>query len=353
MKKTFWSRIGAIAVALILTLSFAACGSKEATPAGDDSAATQDPITWSYASNDAPGALRYDIVETKFAEILNEKTNGVITLEIYPSGSLSKPGSVLDDIRNGTIDAGQDSYSRYAGQFPYFELFIMPGFYFEDYDAFTDTIAEYVKEFPDAGTEIYKPIIISDSGEFGLASKTPITALADVKGKSIRNTPSFIPVFDKLGASSVDVSSGELYEALRLNTIDAVNTNVSAVATFKLFEVCDSFTIIPIERADFSLFLSQKSYDALTPELQKGVDEAIAEARGLTQNYVELAFADAEKVAKEGNPNFVFSTLGDAPTKEMSEIAMPLIEAKAKDMDSKGLKGTDAMNWILEHQSKK
>ncbi|MDR2133364.1 MAG: TRAP transporter substrate-binding protein DctP, partial [Clostridiales Family XIII bacterium] len=251
MKQTMLHRAVLVSLLVTLALFLAACGGSnsnsesesEQTAAGD--AATEEentpsvePITITYASNDAPGTLRYDMLEQKFADLMAEKTGGAITVELYPSGSLSKPGQLLDGIKNGTVASGQDSYTRYAGQYPYFDLLTAPGWKFNTFEEFTAAANDFIAEFPDAGTDLYKVIVLCDAGQFGLVSTDPIRTVADIKGKAIRNTAQFIPLFDKLGASSVDVSSGEMYEALRLNTIDAVNTNNHAIPTFHLDEVC-------------------------------------------------------------------------------------------------------------------
>jgi TRAP-type C4-dicarboxylate transport system substrate-binding protein len=367
MKKNLIRRVAPAALLLALALFLAACGggssnsesgsgSESDTAVAEDATVEEaapaiDPITITYASNDAPGALRYDLLEQKFADLMAEKTNGLITVEIYPSGSLSKPGQLLDGIKNGTVDTGMDSYTRYAGQYPYFDLLTAPGWKFNTFEEFTDVANDFVREFPDAGTDIYKVVVMCDAGQFGLVSTKPIRTTADIKGNAVRNTAQFIPLFDKLGASSVDVSSGEMYEALRLNTIDAVNTNNHAIPTFHLDEVCASFTALPIEHTDFAIFMSQKLYDSLDPTLQAQVDEVCAEMRQVALDYVYAATKDAIDMTMASNPDFEFLELSDADIDALAETARSILEAKAAELDGKGLRGTEAYDWINARQS--
>jgi TRAP-type C4-dicarboxylate transport system substrate-binding protein len=365
MKKNLICRVGPAALLLALVLFLAACGggsSNSASESESESATTEetateeaapaiDPITITYASNDAPGSLRYDLLEQKFADLMAEKTNGLITVEIYPSGSLSKPGQLLDGIKNGTVDTGQDSYTRYAGQYPYFDLLTAPGWKFSTFEEFNAAANAFIREFPDAGTELYKVVVMCDAGQFGLVSTKAIRTTADIKGKAVRNTAQFIPLFDKLGASSVDVSSGEMYEALRLNTIDAVNTNNHAIPTFHLDEVCVSFTALPIEHTDFAIFMSQKLYDSLDPTLQAQVDEVCKEMEQVALDYVYAATQDAIDTTMASNPDFEFLELSDEDINALAETAQSILEAKAAELDGKGLRGADAFNWIQSHQS--
>ncbi|MDR2487099.1 MAG: TRAP transporter substrate-binding protein DctP [Clostridiales Family XIII bacterium] len=361
MKQKLFSQIGIVVLALLMVFSFAACGGggdgggsdePAADPGSDAQTPPTDPITISYASNDAPGSLRYDLLEQKFADLMAEKTGGRITVEIYPSGSLSKPGECLDAIKNGTVDSGMDSYTRYAGQYPYFELLTAPGWRFDTFEDFNAAANEYIQEFPDATTENYKVIVMCDAGQFGLVSTKPLRTIADIKGMSIRNTPQFIPLFDKLGASSVDVSSGEMYEALRLNTIDAVNTNNHAIPVFHLDEVCKSFTAIPIEHTDFTMFMSQKLYDSFDDELKAQVDEVCEAMKQVALDYLNATTQDANDTVKEANPDFEFIDLSDADVASLAEASQSLLESKAKALDDAGLKGADALAWLQSHQSK-
>jgi TRAP-type C4-dicarboxylate transport system substrate-binding protein len=370
MKTKFASRIGMLLLSLIMVLSFAACGGdKTDAPANTDPPASDadqdattdpaadpepaaDPITITYASNDAPGALRYDIFEQGFADLMKEKTNGRITVEIYPSGSLSKPGELLDAIKAGTVDSGQDSFTRYPGQYPYFDLLTAPGWKFSTFEEFSSAASEYVTQFADASASDYKIIVLADAGQFGLASAKPIKSIADIKGKAVRNTPQFIPLFDKLGASSVDVSSGEMYEALKLNTLDAVNTNNHAIPNFHLEEVCAGFTYLPIEHTDVSIFMSQKLYDSFDPELQAQVDEVCEAMKQVALDYIKTATDDAVDSTLKANPDFQFIDLSDAEIATLQEDATGILADMAKKLDDKGLKGTDALEWIKAHQSK-
>jgi TRAP-type C4-dicarboxylate transport system substrate-binding protein len=367
MKRKLASRIGMILLSLIMVLSFAACGGDKAeapadtdpntsaeaeTDADADAPPAADPITITYASNDAPGAIRYDVFEQGFADLMEEKTNGRIKVEIYPSGSLSKPGELLDALRAGTVDTGQDSFTRYAGEYPYYDLLTAPGWKFNTFEEFSTTATEYVTQFADESASDFKIIVLADAGQFGLASAKPIKSIADIKGKAVRNTANFIPLFDKLGASSVDVSSGEMYEALRLNTIDAVNTNNHAIPTFHLDEVCKTFTYLPIEHSDVTIFMSQKLYDSFDPELQAQVDEVCEAMKQVALDYITAATEDAIEKTTAANPDFEFVTLSDADIASLQETALSILEGQVDNLNQKGLKGTEAFDWIKAHQSK-
>ncbi|MDR2611187.1 MAG: TRAP transporter substrate-binding protein DctP [Clostridiales Family XIII bacterium] len=358
MKKKY--RILAVALCLAMALAFAlsGCGSKdeEPEPSGDaNPPASEEPkevIKISYASNDAPGSDRYDLLEQKFADLMKEKSGGRIEVEIYPSGSLSSPGKTLDNLKNGSVDSGIDSFTRYSGQYPYYELLTAPGLNYSNAEAFTKVIYEYIQEFPDATIGDYKIIALYDTGNFGLVSTKPISKYSDIKGLQIRNTPQFIPLFNKLGASSVDVASGDMYEALRLNTITAANTNDHAIPAFNLGEVCDSFTRLPFEHADFGIFMSLDRYNSFDDELKAAVDEVCVEMQKVCADYLAQTTANAKENTLAVNPDFQFIELSNEEVAKFVEAAGPTLDEMAKKLDGNGLKGSEALAWLRDHQSK-
>ena len=223
---------------------------------------------------------------------------------------------------------------------------------FDSFEDFNNAAAAYLEEFPDATMGDYKVVVVCDAGRFGLISTKPIRTIADIKGKAVRNTAQFIPLFDKLGASSVDISSGEFYEALRLNTIDAVNTNDHAIPTFHLDEVCVSFTALPIEHTDLGIFMSQALYDSFDAELRAQVDEVCEEMKRIALDYIDAATRDAIDTVSASNPSFEFLEFSDEEIAQLSESARSILEEKAKALDDAGQRGTEAFEWITAHQSK-
>jgi len=363
LKTKYLKRVVAALMAAMMVVVLAACGGGDsgseaagssAADTGSSAAAEPAGETYvlKYGSNNAPGTLRYDLLEQKFADLMAEKTNGRITVEIYPSGSLAGPGAVLDGIKNGTVDAGYDSYTRYSGQYPYFELLTAPGWVFNTYEDFNAAANEFIAEFADDGTDAYKIVVMCDAGHFGLASTKPIRTAADINGQQIRMSGQFVEFFKALGATSVDIASGDMYEALRLNQIGATNTNDSAVPTFHLEEVCSSFTYLPMEHSDFTIFLSQELYDSFDAELQAQVDEVCEEMQQVALDYINAETENAESAIAETNPDFEWITLPADEITKLSEAANAGLEAKAKELDEKGLRGTEALEWIKAHQSK-
>lgn len=102
-------RFLALILALVMALSLVACGDSGKTPAADGDSNGGDSsfpkMTWTAATSGAEGS-NFDVGLEKFSELLQEKTNGAVKLDIYCSDQLTN-GSTADSVQacmDGTID---------------------------------------------------------------------------------------------------------------------------------------------------------------------------------------------------------------------------------------------------------
>ncbi len=111
-----------------------------------------------------------------------------------------------------------------------------------------------------------------------IASKTPIRHLTDLKGKKIRIFASQFQsvAFDRLGATPVAMSLGDVLPALQQGAIDGA---VASTAVFTAFHYQDAAKYVT-ETGQPAIFgiveISKKWYDTLPPDLQQVVDQTAA-----------------------------------------------------------------------------
>ena len=75
-----------------------------------------------------------------------------------------------------------------------------------------------------------------------LSTKSPMTSIADLKGKKIRTSGGWTHLFKALGAVPVKIGFGELYAALDRGTIDATINYTPFVKSYKHYEVAGHLT---------------------------------------------------------------------------------------------------------------
>lgn len=106
--------------------------------------------------------------------------------------------------------------------------------------------------------------------------------LEELKGKKIRvPTTGAANLLKALGASPVAIPMPEVYTALERGVIDGTFTSINVLDVFNLSQVCDQVTMADGPAFGFSLVMSPKTWNALSPEA-KGFFEKT------TAKYVEM-----------------------------------------------------------------
>jgi len=120
-----------------------------------------------------------------------------------------------------------------------------------------------------------------------LYSRKPIRDLADLKGMKVRVFGAAQTDFIKaLGAEPVSLPIAEVYTDLDRGTVDAAVTGTIAGFSLKWYEVTQHMVDLQIGPVMIALVVSKRTWDKLSPDLRKALEEVAAE---VTRKGWELA----------------------------------------------------------------
>lgn len=237
----------------------------------------------------------------KFAEQVEEKTNGDIKIEFYPAESLVKAKDTHIALKTGTIDLAVYPYIYSAGVIPEMNLILMPGVWRTHDDVFafrlSDAWQKIEQKAEDYGFKTLSWIQISG----GVASSgEPVHVPEDVKGKKLRAAGKYMEAaLRSAGATPVSMPSSDNYNAMQLGLLDAMWTSSSSFGAYRLYEVSKSYT----SPEDYSVYftiepitISMKTWKKLTPEQQKILTEV---GTSLEEESLKGAKAEDARIAKE------------------------------------------------------
>jgi TRAP-type C4-dicarboxylate transport system substrate-binding protein len=134
-------------------------------------------------------------------------------------------------------------------------------------------------------------------------SKKPIHSVADIKGAKIRvqATMTEDTHFPAYGAQTVHMPFGEVYTSLQTGVVQVAENGVNVYMANKHYEVAPILSITEHEANNNCIWVSDKTWNSLTPEQQGWVEAA---AREVSQKEPALALkleADsADKLKKMG-----------------------------------------------------
>ena len=187
-------------------------GSKDTKPAANADKKADAKVTLKLAHN-FPATHPIAKASVSFAEKVKAKTNGSITVTVYPSGQLYNDKSMNDAIMSGGIDMGMNTVGRWSTVIPAMEVFDVP-FLFPTYAKVDAAIDGGLGK--KLGDELLKKgvraMIWADYGFVQFCNaKRPITKPEDFAGLKLRGygeMPS--ETIKALGASPVTMVDGVL-----------------------------------------------------------------------------------------------------------------------------------------------
>lgn len=313
-------------------------------------AAADDTYTLNFASTFAADSDRNNQVELVLKDKLFEKSDGRIVLEIFNSGTLAGNKDMLEALTSGIADMGIFLTPMYQGQFPYSDLFSIPGLNYGTIAETDEVVRAYTEAFPDELFETDLKIGVRYSiGTQCIISLDPVTTAADVKGLTLRAASSGLPFYEALGAAGVSMAAADVYEGLKLGTINATVTGMEGTKRNKLAEVADYIVPVPCHNGEEMICMSRAAYDNLPEDLQAVVDETFVEMYDILSTYTQEQEDLCYDACYDMNPDLTVNEFSEEELAAMEELGMELMEAKAAELDGMGLDGTGALNWLKDH----
>jgi tripartite ATP-independent transporter DctP family solute receptor len=219
-----------------------------------------------------------------FQQRLGELSGGEIEVRLFPNGQLGGANELIVDCQGGNIEAAVVSAAPLAQHVPELNVLVMP-FVFRD-----ATHRQSVLDGP-TGAALRDRVSASelraatffDAGFRNIMTrKGPIRTPADLAGLKIRvmDSAALTEAVERLGATAIPMSQGEVYSALQTGVIDGWENNPPTCLTFSMHETgCKHFAWTRHVAIPDLLVLSRRWYDGLSEPLQKAVDQAAAETR--------------------------------------------------------------------------
>lgn len=246
----------------------------------------------------------YTVAAVTFANVAKEKTKGKIEFNLFPGGQLGGDRDMFEAIQMGTLDAAVISAPVVAGFTKVLIGTDMPYIFNNDYDLL------YKAESGEAGKKLLKRLEQETKVKALTFTYQPfrhfhtnkeITSIADLKGLKMRamETPVHMDIFKALGINPTPLPYTEVYTAMQTKTIDGFESDVIGSNASKFYDVCKFITISGHFNNAVILVMSQKTWDKLSPDEQKIMQEAAEASAKATLEITKSAEAKYMKVMQD------------------------------------------------------
>jgi TRAP-type transport system periplasmic protein len=215
-----------------------------------------------------------------FAAALEKNSGGRIKPEIYPASQLGPIPRQAEGVQFGAIQCQVVPPEFLVGIDERFEVMAAPGLVTsmgqgQKLAADPDVLKLMLSLGAAKGMHGAGLFMVNPSA---IVFKTPVRHLADFKGKKVRifASPFQSVAFDRLGATPVAMTLGDVLPALQQGAIDGA---VASTAIFTAFHYQDAAKYVTDtgQPAIFAIIeVSKKWYDALPPDLQQIIDQTAA-----------------------------------------------------------------------------
>lgn len=275
--------------------------------------------------NAAPGNPKAE-ASLKFAQLVAEKTNGRIRIEVGGNAQFGDDVESLTNMRLGTLAFSTNSQGTTSGVVPQFSVIGLP-FLFRDlnhaYKVVDGPVGDKLNELAKA-----KGLVVLALWDNGIRhtsnNKRPIVKPEDLAGIKVRTPPDPITldIFKALGANPGPLAFSELYIALQQGVFDGQENPLMNIYSSKLHEVQKYISLTGHKYETTPLLASKMIWDTIPKADQQAIKEAAIEA-GKLNRQMSLA-ADAELRKK----------LADAGVK-INEVNQAEFAAKTKPVYDK------------------
>lgn len=260
------------------------------------------------------------------AEKLKEKSDGKLTMTIYPSGQLGSEQQCVELLQIGSLAITKVSAAVLESFTDNFQVLGMPYIFKSKEHAFNVLDGPIGQELL-LSTEPFKirGLCFYDAGarSFYTINKT-IQVPDDLKGMKIRvmQSQTAMSFVKAMGGSPTPISWGELYTALQSGVVDGAENNPPSFYTSRHYEVCKEYSINEHTMVPDVVVISSVVWNKLSEQEKKWLQEAADESVVAQRKFWEESVTESLKIVKEAGVNVTY------PNKEpFAEKVQDLLES--------------------------
>lgn len=240
----------------------------------------------------------------KFAELLEQKSNGRIHVVIYPNGMLYNDNNELKALQNNDVQMIAPTFSKMTKTIPSWEVLDLPYLFHTDEEVENVLNGRIGEQLLNQLNHVnIKGLAFWNNGfKQMISEEKPLVRLEDFKNIKVRAMPSKVlqTQFELLGAKSVNTSFDELYTEIENHEIDAQENTLSNIYSKGFYKVQNNITLTNHGLLGYSVLMNEDFWNSLPQNLQEDVLDAMKEATEWNfQMAKEMNLNDLEKLKKQ------------------------------------------------------
>ena len=287
-------KILSLTLALAMVLGLTACGgSKAETKPAESSKPTETSkpaeapaessgfdkkYNWSFSTTYATGSVVVQMYQ-KFADLANEYTDGAVTINVFPDGTVASEDDALAQVSSGELEfcgTGTAPVYTYSNE----NQWLIAPFLITDVDTYYNVYnSDYWMDIRNSWATDHNVLDLCGPfyrGMRTLVSTEEVRSAADLKNLKLRMNSNAMwnAAWQALGCTTVTIPLGELYTSVQTGVVSSCENPMSESGNLNIPEIAKY--VIPtnhvVECA--GIFMSNSLFESLPQNYQEAIRKA-------------------------------------------------------------------------------
>lgn len=299
--------------------------------AAEDAAFEGDPVTLTFAHYLPDG--QGTVPEARYAEVVNELTDGTVTIQIEWAGALGEPAELPFLVEGGAVDM--------AAIVPAFNVDAFPAIsatqliWWSSGDMETDLRRQHDLVIETHGMDIFvdewtsynqRRLFVQNLPPYNFYSEDPDCSLDGLDGQRIRSLGRDLPrAFEEIGVTPLNLTTPEMYEGLDRGTVDRVTLPPQVFMDGDFYEIA-SYACGPIFwlGAGHTITINLDTWDALSDDQREAMTVAAEQVTDFSLDF--FIENEVETIALHGDEGVEFQEFPAADFQELQDVSPDFLE---------------------------
>jgi len=339
--------ISSILVLTMIMVMLAGCGGASTGTDGESVEGTT--YNWRFAHEENNGSIQ-DVYVKRFVELLGEKSEGRINVDIYPVGQIGDATQQAELLQNGGLEFAIISPGNTGTLVPENQLFSLHFLLSEDMDVNMELFKTsealnglLAQKYLDKNIKV---LSYWTEGTMEWTTSKPVNTPDKWKGLKMRTMPSpmIVASYEAYGANPTPMPYMEVYSGLQLKMIEGQENPLSAIEEMKFYEVQDYLTLASASHYVTTTAVNPTFFDGLPEDIQQMILDTVEELRDESfQIQADLNGGALEKI--EAASDITVVELTEEEREMFREAAQPAYD---KYVETVGADGEEILNLLKQ-----
>jgi TRAP-type transport system periplasmic protein len=254
----------------------------------------------------SPGEIANDMFN-ELADRMKARTNGAVTIRVYPSEQLGKEADLVQQVKQGALDMSAPSMAVMSSLVPALEMASGPFLWRDWKEAETVLRGPAFEPLWDELRDKHNIVPATKIFYWGWRNFTftdrEVRKPEEMVGIKVRvpESPIWVEMVRAFGAAPTPIPFGEVYTALQQKTVDGQENPIPTIYARKFYEVQGVLSMTRHMLQNNTIIINKASFAKLSPENQKILlEEAAAVSAKNTELQQGREKSMLEEIRKSG-----------------------------------------------------